>query len=125
MKSDLTCPVEVVRVHVRREEKEIVEEPRKQLVDGKVVIEEGEPRKRIEEQIICDIEFQNLSEKETASIQMNIICFDADNQRLGGRLVRSMAVAEPKGYFRWPLRHMLRMGRPTSAISFTSARRSS
>ena len=99
MKSDLTCPVEVVRVHVRREEKEIVEEPRKQLVDGKVVIEEGEPRKRIEEQIICDIEFQNLSEKETASIQMNIICFDADNQRLGGRLVRSMAVAEPKGYF--------------------------
>ena len=83
MKSDLTCPVEVVRVHVRREEKEIVEEPRKQLVEGEVVIEEGEPRKRIEEQIICDIEFQNLSEKETASIQMNIICFDADNQRLG------------------------------------------
>lgn len=99
MKSDLTCPVEVVRVHVRREEKEIVEEPRKQLVEGEVVIEEGEPRKRIEEQIICDIEFQNLSDKETASIQMNIICFDADNQRLGGRLVRSHAVSEPKGRF--------------------------
>ena len=99
MRSDLTCPVEVVKVHVRREEREVVEEPRKQLVDGEVVVEEGEPRKRIEEQIVCDIEFQNLSDKETASIQMNIICFDADNQRLGGRLVRSAAASEPKGRF--------------------------
>ena len=95
MKSDLTCPVEVVRVHVRREEKEIVEEPKKLPAQEEPAAEGA----GTQEQIICDIEFQNLSEKETASIQMNIICFDADNQRLGGRLVRSTANGEPRGRF--------------------------
>ena len=99
MKSDLTCPVEIIRVQVRREEKTIAEEPKKVLVKGEVAIKEGEPETRVQEQIICDIEFQNLSQKETASIQMNIICYDADNQRLGGRLVRSRAESEPRGCF--------------------------
>ena len=80
MKSDLTCPVEVVRVVIREEEP-----------TGKAGQEGG--------QIVCEIEFFNLSEKETASIQMNIICFVADDARLGGRLVRSTACGEPRGRF--------------------------
>ena len=82
MKSDLTCPVEVVRVSIREEEP--AQKPESGQEDG---------------QIVCEIEFANLSEKETASIQMNIICFDADDQRIGGRLVRSTAVSEPRGRF--------------------------
>lgn len=75
MKSDLTCPVEVTRVAIRRGE-----EGAGQAHQTK---ESG--------QIVCQIEFLNLSEKETASIQMNIICFDAQGKRLGGRLVRAHA----------------------------------
>ena len=82
MKSDLTCPVEVVRVSIREEEP--AQKPESGQEDG---------------QIVCEIEFANLSEKETASIQMNIICFDADDARLGGRLVRATAEGEPRGRF--------------------------
>ena len=82
MKSDLTCPVEVVRVSIREEE------PQEQPEGG----QQGG-------QIVCEIEFANLSEKETASIQMNIICFDADGSRIGGRLVRATAEGEPRGRF--------------------------
>ena len=95
MKSDLTCPVEVVRVHVRREEKAIEEPMHKMQEEGAAAPE----NKQVQEQIVCEIDFYNLSQKETASIQMNIICFDADNQRLGGRLVRSRAESEPRGQF--------------------------
>ena len=95
MKSDLTCPVEVVRVHVRREEKAIPEPEGILPSEGQAAPE----AKKVQEQIVCEIDFHNLSQKETASIQMNIICFDADNQRLGGRLVRSRAESEPRGLF--------------------------
>lgn len=83
MKSDLTCPVEVVRVRVRQED---------------VPAEPGTEQEK-EQGIVCEIEFFNLSEKETASIQMNIICFDADDARLGGRLVRATADGEARGRF--------------------------
>ena len=63
MKSDLTCPVEIVRVTIQRETEDTNE-------NG---------------QILCLIDFFNLSDKVIDSIQMNIICFDAEDQRLGGR----------------------------------------
>ena len=69
MKSDLTCPVEIVRVTIQRETEDTNE-------NG---------------QILCLIDFFNLSDKVIDSIQMNIICFDAEDQRLGGRLVRAGA----------------------------------
>lgn len=67
MKSDLTCPVEIVSVSIQRD-----------TGDTK----ESGP-------IICLIDFYNLSEKEIDSIQMNIICFGSDDARIGGRLVRA------------------------------------
>lgn len=77
MKSDLTCPVEITKVTVLREQEDAKES----------------------EQIICLIEFFNLSQKEIDSLQMNIICFDADGTRLGGRLVRASAPAQPREHF--------------------------
>ena len=74
MKSDLTCPVEIVRVTIQRETEDTNE-------NG---------------QILCLIDFFNLSDKVIDSIQMNIICFDAEDQRLGGRLVRAGAHGEPR-----------------------------
>ena len=71
MKSDLTCPVEIVRVTIQRETEDTNE-------NG---------------QILCLIDFFNLSDKVIDSIQMNIICFDAEDQRLGGRLVRARTVS--------------------------------
>ena len=53
MKSDLTCPVEVVHVAIQRETEDTNE-------NG---------------QILCLIDFFNLSDKVIDSIQMNIICF--------------------------------------------------
>ena len=77
MKSDLTCPVEIVRVTIQRETEDTNE-------NG---------------QILCLIDFFNLSDKVIDSIQMNIICFDAEDQRLGGRLVRAGAHGEPRERF--------------------------
>lgn len=75
MKSDLTCPVEIVSVQVKTQE--------------------GENKG----QIVCLIGFFNLSEKVIDSLQMNIICFDAQGERLGGRLVRSAVMAEGRTHF--------------------------
>lgn len=77
MKSDLTCPVEITKVTVRREAEDTKEN----------------------EQIVCLIEFFNLSKKVIDSLQMNIVCFDADGARLGGRLVRAAALGEPRAHF--------------------------
>ena len=77
MKSDLTCPVEITKVTVSREKEETKEN----------------------EQIVCLIEFFNLSEKVIDSLQMNIICFDPEGTRLGGRLVRSAATGEGRAHF--------------------------
>ena len=77
MKSDLTCPVEITKVTVLREQEDAKEN----------------------EQIVCLIEFFNLSQKEIDSLQMNIICFDADGTRLGGRLVRAGAPAKAREHF--------------------------
>ena len=77
MKSDLTCPVEVVSVAIQRENEDTKD-------NG---------------QILCYIEFFNLSDKVIDSIQMNIICFDAEDTRLGGRLVRAGAHGEPRERF--------------------------
>ena len=77
MKSDLTCPVEITKVTVKREMRDTKES----------------------EQIVCLIEFFNLSEKVIDSLQMNIICFDAQGERLGGRLVRSAVMAEGRTHF--------------------------
>ena len=52
MKSDLTCPVEITKVTVSREQTEGTKE---------------------HEQIVCLIEFFNLSQKVIDSLQMNII----------------------------------------------------
>ncbi|MGN0772371.1 MAG: tetratricopeptide repeat protein [Candidatus Ventricola sp.] len=78
MKSDLTCPVEITKVTVRREQTEGTKE---------------------REQIVCLIEFFNLSQKVIDSLQMNIICFDKDGARLGGRLVRAAATGEARAHF--------------------------
>ena len=77
MKSDLTCPVEVVHVAIQRETEDTNE-------NG---------------QIFCLIDFFNLSDKVIDSIQMNIICFDAEEKRIGGRLVRAGAHGEPRENF--------------------------
>ena len=77
MKSDLTCPVEVVHVAIQRETEDTNE-------NG---------------QILCLIDFFNLSDKVIDSIQMNIICFDAEEKRIGGRLVRAGAHGEPRENF--------------------------
>ena len=79
MKSDLTCPVEVVSVRIRQETP---------AQDG------GEKTP-----LLCVIEFFNLSEKVIDSIQMNIICYDAQDARIGGRLVRAMARGEGRARF--------------------------
>ena len=78
MKSDLTCPVEITKVTVSREHTEGTKE---------------------HEQIVCLIEFFNLSQKVIDSLQMNIICFDKDGVRLGGRLVRAAATGEARAHF--------------------------
>ena len=78
MKSDLTCPVEITKVTVSREQTEGTKE---------------------HEQIVCLIEFFNLSQKVIDSLQMNIICFDKDGVRLGGRLVRAAATGEARAHF--------------------------
>lgn len=78
MKSDLTCPVEITKVTVSREQTEDTNE---------------------HEQIVCLIEFFNLSQKVIDSLQMNIICFDQDGVRLGGRLVRAAATGEARAHF--------------------------
>ncbi len=75
MKSDLTCPVEITCVQVEQREGE----------------HQG--------QIVCLIDFFNLSAKVVDSLQMNIICFDAQGERLGGRLVRAAAMAQPRENF--------------------------
>ena len=75
MKSDLTCPVEIVSVQVKEQE--------------------GGSKG----QIVCLIDFFNLSTKVIDSLQMNIICFDAKGERLGGRLVRSAVMAEGRTHF--------------------------
>lgn len=80
MKSDLTCPVEITKVTVNRE------------------IQETEDTKE-REQVVCLIEFFNLSEKAIDSLQMNIICFDQEGTRLGGRLVRAGASGVPREHF--------------------------
>ena len=77
MKSDLTCPVEITKVKVDRQQEDTKER----------------------EQIVCHIEFFNLSEKVIDSLQMNIICFDAEGTRLGGRLVRAAATGEGRSHF--------------------------
>ena len=77
MKSDLTCPVEITKVTVNRETEETKEN----------------------EQIVCLIEFFNLSEKVIDSLQMNIICFAEDGTRIGGRLVRASAPAGGREHF--------------------------
>jgi len=77
MKSDLTCPVEITKVTVSREKEDTKEH----------------------EQVVCLIEFFNLSEKLIDSLQMNIICFDEEGTRLGGRLVRAATPGEPRGHF--------------------------
>jgi len=77
MKSDLTCPVEITKVTLSREKEDTKER----------------------EQIVCHIEFFNLSEKVIDSLQMNIICFDQDGTRLGGRLVRAAAQGEGRAHF--------------------------
>lgn len=79
MKSDLTCPVEVVSVRIRQETP---------AQDG------GEKTP-----LLCVIEFFNLSEKVIDSIQMNIICYDAQDARIGGRLVRAIARSEGRARF--------------------------
>ena len=83
MKSDLTCPVEITKVTVNRETQE-------QQENGLT---------KEHEQVVCLIEFFNLSEKVIDSLQMNIICFDAEGTRLGGRLVRAGATGEPRAHF--------------------------
>ena len=83
MKSDLTCPVEITKVTVNREMRETQEK------------EDTKER----EQVVCLIEFFNLSEKAVDSLQMNIICFDEEGTRLGGRLVRAGAAGEPREHF--------------------------
>ena len=75
MKSDLTCPVEIVSVQVEQKQ-------------------EGE-----KQQIVCLIDFFNLSQKVIDSLQMNIICFDAQGERLGGRLVRAAVMANARERF--------------------------
>ena len=77
MKSDLTCPVEITKVKVDREKEDTKER----------------------EQVVCLIEFFNLSQKAIDSLQMNIICFAEDGTRLGGRLVRAAAPGEGREKF--------------------------
>ena len=48
---------------------------------------------------LCLIDFFNLSDKVIDSIQMNIVCFDAEEKRIGGRLVRAGAHGEPRENF--------------------------
>lgn len=79
MKSDLTCPVEVVSVRIRQE-----------------TPAQGGAEKT---PLLCVIEFFNLSEKVIDSIQMNIICYDAQDARIGGRLVRATARGEGRARF--------------------------
>lgn len=86
MKSDLTCPVEVVSVRIGRQD-----EPK-----GQNTKENGSQEKG---QIVCVIEFFNLSEKVIDSLQMNILCFAEDGSRIGGRLVRASARGEARARF--------------------------
>ena len=71
MKSDLTCPVEITGVSIEQKEAGIV----------------------------CLLDFVNLSDRVIQSIQMNILCFNEDDERLGGRLVRSSVEGAPNAAF--------------------------
>ena len=77
MKSDLTCPVEVVSVRIGQESEESGSKG----------------------QLVCVIEFFNLSEKVIDSLQMNIVGFDGEGSRIGGRLVRAAARGEARARF--------------------------
>ena len=69
MKSDLTCPIEVMHVQIT-----------------------SEPRENGAEQVVCTIDFRSLEPDKTVdSVQMNIVCYSDDGMRLGGRLVRAHA----------------------------------
>ena len=72
MRSDLTCPVEIIGVDIVRVE-----------------------QKEQQERVACAIRFANLADRHVSSIQMNIRCFDVGGVRLGGRLVRAAVSAEP------------------------------
>ena len=126
MRSDLTCPIEIVAVEVKRGEfvpeiasRASAEAPRAKAEDDPAsapVPGETEAEKTpasadapadagaddeeeeasaqeepapVQEQILCEIEFLCLIDKVIESVQMNIVCFDAENARLGGRLVRA------------------------------------
>ncbi len=72
MRSDLTCPIEVEGVKVENS-------------DG---------------EILCVIDFLNLLDKTVDSVQMNIVCYDAQDHRMGGRLVRAVIYGgEPHARF--------------------------
>lgn len=77
MKSDLTCPVEVVSVRIGQESEESGSKG----------------------QLVCVIEFFNLSEKVIDSLQMNIVGYDGEGGRIGGRLVRAAARGEARARF--------------------------
>ena len=113
MRSDLTCPIEIVGVEVKRGEplaqaaREKAEREEKDaallapqqeelsaladaLPDDDAEDDESQEDEAPEqEQIICEIEFLCLVDRRVESVQMNIICFDAENARIGGRLVRA------------------------------------
>ncbi len=77
MKSDLTCPVEILSAEIHNESNE----------------SSGSGR------IVCLIDFLNLSEKEINSIQLNVVCYNSDNDRLGGRLIRAAVHGDAKSMF--------------------------
>lgn len=77
MKSDLTCPVEVVNVRIERDEENTNDNGR----------------------IVCLIEFLNLSQKTIDSMQLNIVGYDGEGARLGGRFVRAAAKGEGRTRF--------------------------
>ncbi len=77
MKSDLTCPVEVVGVKIRRDEENTNDNGR----------------------IVCLIEFFNLSEKPVDSLQLNIVGYGDTGERIGGRFVRATAKGEGRTRF--------------------------
>ena len=77
MKSDLTCPVEVVSVRIERDDEHTNDNGR----------------------IACLIEFFNLSQKVIDSLQLNIVGYDESGERLGGRFVRAAAKGEARARF--------------------------
>ncbi|MDO5379122.1 MAG: hypothetical protein Q4G52_12390, partial [Clostridia bacterium] len=92
MKSDLTCPVEVVSVRIGRQD-----EPKRQEKGKNPDNQDQEAQEK--GPLVCVIEFFNLSEKVIDSLQMNILCFAEDGSRIGGRLVRASARGEARSRF--------------------------